>query len=353
MKIAFVDTSGILYDEETPLKKPLGGTESAVAFLSAALKNKLVDCKIINVDASTEESEAASYSTINEYDIVVVISRPLECFKLRKKYGFKGKMVYWTGESYDQPVNRFLNEQDVAGSIDKVVLLSQWHKSNMNMHFPPIKDKSTVIRFGVNNTFRDITKMNKEPTMVYISTPYRGLDVLLEAFPLIRQEVPYAKLEIYSGMNLYSRGDQDVKFQRLYDAAESMEGVTYSPAIDQTTLAQKLSSAVIFSYPCTYEETFCTALVNAMSAGCYPITSTLGPLPEVSLGFGRTVNIKKYTDPQEFIVNFANECITTFRHLEQSDPSLTAEIQYMITSVRDYYSWRYVSEDWLGLFRSL
>lgn len=351
MKIAFVDTSGIPYDEETPLKKPLGGTESAVAFLSAELKNRQIESKIFNAKVPNASPEV--YSTINDYDIAVVISSPVECLKLRKKHGFKGKIVYWTGESYDQPVNRFLHELDVVSAIDKAVFLSQWHRSNMNMYYPEIRNKSTVIRFGVNNTFRDITQMNKQPTMVYISTPYRGLDVLLEAFPLIKQEVPYARLEIYSGMNLYSRDEQDVKFQHLYNAAKAMPGVTYSPAIDQTTLAQKLSTASIFSYPCTYEETFCTALVNAMSAGCYPIISTLGPLPEVSLGFGRTTNIKKTTDPQEFVVNFANECITTFRNLEQGEPSLTNEIQYMVSATRDYYSWKYVADDWIGLFKTL
>ncbi len=353
MKVAFVDTSGIQYNEDTPLTKPLGGTESAVCFLSKVLKNRIDESTIINVNTSTEETEAKSYENINSYDVLVVISRPVECLKLRRRYGFKGKIIYWTGESYDQPVNRFLSDVDVVNSMNHAVFLTHWHKANMIMHFPMIKNKAVVIRYGLNNTFKDIIDMQKEPLMVYISTPYRGLEVLLEAFPLIKQEVPYARLEIYSGMNLYSREEQDVKFQRLYEGARQMDGVTYSPAIDQTTLANKMSKAAIFSYPCIYEETFCTALINAMSAGCYPIISTLGPLPEVSLGFGRTVNIKKYTNPQEFVVNFASECITAFRHLEAGEDSLSKEIQYMVSTVRDYYKWEFVSEEWMNLFSTL
>jgi glycosyltransferase involved in cell wall biosynthesis len=292
MKIAFIDTSDISYNEDTPLTMPLGGTESAVCFLSQALKNKLHETVIINVNNNSDEAEAISYENINYYDVAVVISRPVECLKLKVKYGFKGKIIYWTGESYDQPVNRFLADADVVNSIDNVVCLTHCHKANMIMHFPMIKMKTVAIRYGLNNTFKNIVDMRKEPTMVYISTPYRGLEVLLEAFPLIKKEIPYAKLEIYSGMNLYSRANQDVNFQNLYEKAKQMDGVTYSQAIDQTTLATKMSSAAIFSYPCTYEETFCTALINAMAVGCYPIISTLGPLPEVSLGFGRYVNIK-------------------------------------------------------------
>ena len=58
------------------------------------------------------------------------------------------------------------------------------------------------------------------------------------------------------------------------------------------------------------------------------------------------------TDPQEFVVNFANECITTFRQLESNDEAITHEIQYMVTSVRNYYSWQYVSDEWIDLFNS-
>jgi glycosyltransferase involved in cell wall biosynthesis len=352
MKIAFVDTSGIIYDEKTFLTKPLGGTESAVCGLVTALKKNYVLPKIINVSQESKEAEIISYEEINKYDILIVISRPLECLKLRREYNYKGKIIYWTGESYDQPVNRFLSDIDVVNSIDKVVLLTHWHKCNMIMHFPLIKNKAVVIRFGMNETFKNISNLSKEPTMIYISTPYRGLDVLLRAFPLIKEEIPYAKLEIYSGMNLYSRDEQDVKFESLYEIARNTPDVTYSPAIDQATLAEKLAKAAIFSYPCTYEETFCTALVNAMGTGCYPIITTLGPLPEVSLGFGRTINIKRYTNPDEFIVNYANEVITTFRHLEANDKSLGAEIEAMITYTRNYYNWNYISEEWLDLFRS-
>jgi hypothetical protein len=49
-------------------------------------------------------------------------------------------------------------------------------------------------------------------------------------------------------------------------------------------------------------------------------------------------------------MNFANECITTFRHLELADQSLSKEIEYMIATVRNYYDWQFVSAEWVNLF---
>ena len=40
-------------------------------------------------------------------------------------------------------------------------------------------------------------------------------------------------------------------------------------------------------YPCTYDETFCLSMVEAMSSGCRVIASSKAALPETAAGFAR------------------------------------------------------------------
>jgi glycosyltransferase involved in cell wall biosynthesis len=121
------------------------------------------------------------------------------------------------------------------------------------------------------------------PTLCYTSTPFRGLDRLLVAFPRIRAAVPDARLEIYSSMGIYDALLDP--HEPLYEAARSSPGVTYHGSVAQPALAQALRRATMLAYPNTFPETSCIAVMEAMAAGCAVATSYLGALPETGAGF--------------------------------------------------------------------
>jgi hypothetical protein len=79
------------------------------------------------------------------------------------------------------------------------------------------------------------------PVLFYTSTPFRGLDVLLNAFPKIRAAVPNVRLRIYSSMSIYQVPEAEDQYRSLYDLARSMDGVEYIGSVSQARLAQELT----------------------------------------------------------------------------------------------------------------
>src|SRR5438270_153717 len=92
----------------------------------------------------------------------------------------------------------------------------------------------------VNSTKRPgIYRRGEPPILVYSSMPFRGLDVLLAAFPAIRAAVPGARLRIFSSMDPYQTVSDP--YRPLYSQAETMVGVEYVGAVGQGRLANELA----------------------------------------------------------------------------------------------------------------
>jgi glycosyltransferase involved in cell wall biosynthesis len=121
----------------------------------------------------------------------------------------------------------------------------------------------------------DIVQHKKEPILAYTSVPFRGLELLLTIFPLIKARVPKAKLKIYSSMAVYQmekiKEKQD--FGEMYQKFEAMEGVEYMGSLPQKDLATAMKKVAILAYPNTFAETACTSAMEAMAAGAHVITS--------------------------------------------------------------------------------
>jgi glycosyltransferase involved in cell wall biosynthesis len=156
-----------------------------------------------------------------------------------------------------------------------------------------------VLRNGISPAFTGLfadgesvlAAKARPPVLAYTSTPYRGLDVLLEAFPRIRKEVPGARLKVFSGMAVYqmAAAEEEQRFGALYRRCRETEGVEYVGPVAQPALAAELRQAAVLAYPNTYPETSCIAVLEAMAAGCRVVTSELGALPETTAGFARLV----------------------------------------------------------------
>jgi hypothetical protein len=117
--------------------------------------------------------------------------------------------------------------------------------------------------------------------LAYASTPFRGLDVLLDVFPRIRAACPDAELEVFSSMQVYglSEADDRNQYGALYRKAEQ-PGVRLIGSLPQPELAARLQHVRVLAYPNHYAETFCVAVAEAQAAGCVVVTSACGALPE-------------------------------------------------------------------------
>lgn len=251
--------------------------------------------------------------------------------------------ILWAHSNCDQYIYKDTNWKN----IDHIVCVSEWEKNEFVQKIKIPKEKITVIRNGGADYFTP--KKEKSKTLIYTSTPFRGLYNFLEIFPLVLKKHPDAKLKIFSSMSLY--GHTQDEFTELYNKLKSIRNVEYSPAIEHEELVKEYQDAMIFCYPNTWEETSCVSLIEAMRCGCYPILSDLGALKETSGGFGKIVPMsgKNYTDgwipDNKFIESFADAIIGVFNDYKYDD---------RITNFAcNYYDWKIIALEWKKLIDNL
>ena len=178
--------------------------------------------------------------------------------------------------------------------------------------------------------------------LAYVSTPFRGLDVLLDLFPRIRAACPAAELHVFSSMKVYgvSAADDESQFEALYRKARSQDGVTMVGSLPQPALADRLEECRVLAYPNHFEETFCIAAAEAQAAGCAVVTSALGALPETVGDAG--VCIPGDSRSAAYQDMFVAECIDL----------LTNDARWQATSERarsraaTQFAWPAIAEHW-------
>jgi len=190
------------------------------------------------------------------------------------------KNVLWQHLNIDQAAVQLLRDPNFVRRIDRFVFVSYWQWEQYRRYFDIPAHKSTVIRNAVE-TFDSDTVSNKKIKLIYTSTPWRGLDILLDAFELLgRSDI---ELDVFSSTEIYGPdfyASEDSKYQSLYERARQMPGVNFLGYADNNTVKSCVAQADIFAYPSTFEETSCISAIEAGMAGCKIVTTDLGALPE-------------------------------------------------------------------------
>jgi len=197
--------------------------------------------------------------------------------------------ILWQQNSYDQPnLAPWFQNKDNHKKYDWYVFNSHWCYEKFRMMFDIPTEKSLVIKNAIDKIETRSLDYNKgDPIkLIYTSTPWRGLSVLLGAMQLVKNKNIH--LDVYSSTQVY--GDQfksanDDKFQGLYNQAAALKNVSYIGYKPNEYIKENLKNYHMFVYPNIWEETSCIALIEAMAAGLYCITTDYGALFETGSEF--------------------------------------------------------------------
>jgi glycosyltransferase involved in cell wall biosynthesis len=291
---------------------------------------------------------------LNGFDAVVVSNVPRGEY-LRGPYKLTAPLVLWISQSYDQPDVQALARPSERLIWDGFAFVSAWQRDTFVEHFSVPTQKSQIMRNAIAPPFHDMPAESPwfaratPPVLVYTSTPYRGLDMLLDAFPIIRAGIPGARLRVFSSMALY-RWEKD-PFEHLYRRCANTEGVEYVGVVDQPRLARELRGAAALAYPTLFEETSCIAVLEAMAAGAAILTTALGALPETASGFAHM--IPPQADKALHAKSFAGMAIDTLQ-MQQRDPeAAAARREEQIGFVRQNYDWAVRASEWAAWLATL
>ncbi len=363
MKILFFDPSGWNYDTTTPGKSPLGGTQSAVAYLSARLADIGHEVMVINgvpnptfIDGVRFTALPCPTTVMNEFDVMITVGTSLG--RTVRDTGYTGPLVLWCHHANDQGAVQPLRSADERDAYQGYAMVSLWQAQTYVNTFGIAPEQIAVLRNAASPPFhattpaRPWTERGEPPVLAYTSTPYRGLDVLLQAFPAIRARVPGTRLKVFSGMGIYDSGLKD-GFSCLYDLCRSLNGVEYVGPLSQSRLAEEMAAVDILSYPSTFAETSCIAVMEAMASGSLVVSSQLGALPETTAGFARLIPVDEvFQHRTMFATRYAAEMVRIVRECEQ-DTDFATTLERQAAFARSSYNWHIRALEWQNWLETL
>ena len=261
--------------------------------------------------------------------------------------------ILWIKNSYDQPnVAPWFHKKENHKKYDWYVFNSHWTYEKFRYFFNVPDTRSVIIKNGVDY---DELKLKTDFTykaplkLVYFSTPWRGLDVLLDAMELIQEEKDIT-LDVYSSTIIYGdefHRDNEPKFLKLYERATNLKNVNYKGYCRHDELVGKLKNYDVSVHPSTFEETFCISAMEALAAGCMLITTNLGAIPETCAEFPIYI---PYSANKPYLAAQTAETIKNAKTiLSANDPSHNLKFQQEY--YKNYYDWKVIGAFWNRFLR--
>ncbi len=359
MKVAFVDPVSWDYTPFTPLERPLGGSQSAICYLTPELAALGHEVTLLNQVSKpgiyagvrcAQRKAALSAGYLNQFDAVIVVNGAMGA-RLREG-GVTAPLILWSQQSVDQRDVQDLRKPEERAAWNSFFLVSDWQAGGYASEFGIPRERIAVLRNAAGPVFESLEsrappffRTGKPPVLVYTSTPFRGLLTLLVAFPMIRESIPDCRLRVFSSMAVYQLSlDREPLYHSLYALARSLPGVDYAGSVSQTTLAAALAEADVLAYPSTFPETSCIVAMEAMAAGCLVCTTTLGALPETTAGFAFLMDLP--TDVLQMAQSFAALVVRVCREAAAAPDRFEEAIARQRRYVRANYAWTARAREW-------
>lgn len=184
----------------------------------------------------------------------------------------------------------------------------------------------------------NINKNKDKIKLVYHADASRGLHILLKAMKKL-SHLNEIELHIYG--NIIDRNGiihADVIESMNNYCKEDKRIILHGPVFNET-IKQEIGQFDIFAYPSNIKETSCLPLIEALSGGCYSITSDLYAMPEVSKGFAKQYT---YQNNEELHTKIMSEKILLAIDEIKNDWDYSIQKQ----SIDYFYGFENISKKW-------
>jgi len=358
MRIVFYDRTPVDYTVETPFERPLGGSESAQCYLAIELARPGHSVALVTNTsapgtyhgvACSNHHDPGTPALLNAADVVVASNETLGR-KLRDNFRVTTPLVLWIGHAHDQPAIAGLESAREKKVWAGFAFVSRWQLEQFVDAFWVPSEKSRVMRNGISPAFANLPppepwfRRPEPPVLVYTSQPYRGLEVLLDAFPRIRAAIPGVRLKVFSGFAVVNQSRDDDPYTDLYQRCRTTEGVEYTGPISQIALSEELSHAAALAYPSIFMETSCIAALEAMAAGLLVLTTRTAALPETTAGFARLTEYR--SDHARLAHEFADMTVEALENEHRNPEAAMERRAAQIAYVRAQHTWPVLALEW-------
>jgi len=319
---------------------------------------KLVITDDSNIESNEVDQKAMGGTELMKYALYDRLDKDLASnfqiipSRVRELHEDKIK-VYWLHDLPGDPESQHLKNGG-WDKFDKLVFVSYWQQQQYRDYLGVPFEKGIVLRNAIV-PFTTIDKPDpaKELRLIYHTTPHRGLELLVPVFEHLAKEFPHAVLDVYSSFNAYGWPQRDEPYKELFKKCEEHPQINYHGYQPNEVVRKALDRAHIFAYPSIWPETSCIALLEAMSAGCLCVHSSLAALPETSAN---------WTYMYQYQENHQHHASAFYASLKQSmemlsDPNKNIQVAKRLTIQKQYvdafYNWDLRASEWHNMLNSL
>ena len=365
MRVAFISKRIPGFSTRTPLRQPLGGTQSALCYLCAELARRgHVVSLFTGISRAIEEdgvrclphgSDIARAVRVERPDIVVFSQLEEDTRELRRALRLPTLAWYVTAPNFQHLNAPALDLHDGERGFDHAVFLTRWHRDKMVRAHGIPDDRAHYIHHGVAPPFlfpglspeEILDRKVEQLRLAYVSTPFRGLDLLCALCEEDLVEMEGLVADVFSSMKVYEADER--AYAPLYERIRRSPRMRLHGSVGQEELARALLRTAVLAYPNTYPETFCLAVAEAMAAGCFVITTALGSLPEVTAGYAELV--PPSGDRSAYRRAFAQKLRAYAEAAGGNERNALRErLAAQIRFVRATYAWPVLAQAWEQLF---
>ena len=310
-RILFIDYSE--WDYNTINKRALGGTETAFYSLSNVLSKKYNVSVMTLTNMHEVIHQNLQYYPLNInlitkiYPDIIIFQGQCPVHKdiLTK---INPNIQLWNAMHHNTDVAYITNEI-IQYPFDKYIFVSNWQKNRFIQQYKLDHNKCITVPNGISPliNLNELKFIEKDKTMIYYSTPFRGLIVAYQLFQLVKKSIPDIKLKVFScfsreveknkteylpitDVNEVNHTEMDIYYRSIYQSLIDDPNIDFYGSVPQKILFEHIKSSMILFYPNTYAETCCTSILEAMAYRCNVISSELGAIPETSNGFANLYN---------------------------------------------------------------
>jgi beta-1,4-mannosyl-glycoprotein beta-1,4-N-acetylglucosaminyltransferase len=253
------------------INNALGGSEKAVVYLSKCFPKKynvyVTGC------VSSETVDNVKYVPLEElHNIIntipfhtVIVSRYISFYEMFQNCSYYQSFI-WGHDTELIPYGCNLDASQILQKWNKYIkgciCLTEWHKELYLNKYSQLQNKLHIINNGLDiNSFKQVGHKIKNK-FIYSSRPERGLQVILQLWPQILNEIPDATLSVAT-YGKFPSNDFEFMLKNIIDSFPSMH---YLGNLNVSNLYEEMRTAEYWLYPTSWPETSCiTALEMLMS----------------------------------------------------------------------------------------
>ena len=255
--------------------------------------------------------------------------------------------ILWQHLNIDQPNAALMADRRFVDQIDYFIYVSHWQFNQFREKFRIPEYKSFVLKNATHHydSFAKIPPGTDKIKIIYPTTPWRGLSVLLLAVDYLNKTRDDFEVHIYSSTEIYGKAFNEKegdKYEGLFARCKNTKNMIYHGYAPNEKVKEAVMESHIFAYPSIFEETSCLSAIEAMMAGCHVVTTNYGALPETCAEFATMIefepNLKALA---ERFASALDSVLTKYRA-----GGYKQDMHMQMDYYNNYYSWNTRINEW-------